>query len=915
MHRPALAALALALVTLLVAAPAARAQDVKVEKYTLPNGMTVILHEDHALPTVVINTWFRVGAQDEPPGRSGFAHLFEHLMFMGTTRVPGNQFDVLMETGGGANNASTDLHRTNYFSYGPSKLLPTLLWLDADRLEDMGITMNQEKLDKQRDVVRNELRQVIENAPYGIAGEMVFKLMFTPDHPYYYGVIGTHEDLNAANVTNVKDFFATFYVPSNASLVVAGDFDPATIKPLIAGLFGSMPGGAPVTRKYASPKDPIAVHLNQVKRFTCIDRVELPKVQYNYHAPRGFADGDAEMSLAAEILAGGKSSRLYNRLVIKDETCAEVSAAQQGFPLAGLFSIDVLTKPGADLGAIEKAIDEELARFLKEGPTADELQRAQAAFELGKLRQLQSLQARADAINEYEYYWHEPNSFKRDLDRYRNATTAAIKDWSTKTLTPDARVVVHVLPTEPEREESARDTRPADAAAGAFKPPAPVTFTLPSGLPVMLFERHDLPLVSFTLAGTAGGGLDPAGKEGLASLTAQMLSEGAGDLDTLAFENAVQSLGASLSAGVDTESAEASMTVLRRNLEKAAPLFADAINRPRFDEPAWERVKSLHLDNLGQAMQDPRATVARVSNKLLYAPGNPYATPDDGTIDSVNSISLADAKQALSTRLFPPNACTLFIAGDVTRDDVTRIFGPLMSKFAARATPSASQAKFDFIKPTSGAGLRVAVVDRPGATQTFVRFAAPGVKMADASRVQRELLNTTLGGSFTSRLNQNLREDHGYTYGARSNFDMRPSTGAFTAGASVKADTTGAALTEFLKEFNRIRAGDLSDAELAKAQETQRSDTVRSFGQLSGLVNAAATLQAAGLPYETLAADFAAIDKATAAQLNALAKTAVNYDQGVLVLVGDKALILEQLKSVQGLPAPQVYDASGNPMK
>jgi predicted Zn-dependent peptidase len=901
-------------------APLALAQDVKVEKYSLPNGMTVILHEDHSLPTVVVNTWYRVGAQDEPPGRSGFAHLFEHLMFMGTNRVPGNQFDILMETGGGANNASTDLHRTNYFSWGPSTLLPTLLWLDADRLEDMGLTMSQDKLNKQRDVVRNELRQTVENSPYGVAGEMVYKLMYTPDHPYYYGVIGTHEDLEAASVTNVKDFFATFYVPSNASLVVAGDFDPKVVKPMIAGLFGTLPGGAPVTRKYAAPTEPIPVKLAAERRFTCIDRVELPKVQYVYHSPRGFGEGDAEMILAAEVLAGGKSSRLYNRLVIQDQLAAEVDATQLGYPLGGLFMIDVLAKPGADLAAVERAMNEELAKFLKDGPTAQELQRVQASVELAKVNALQSVMARADALNEYEYFWGEPNSFKRDLERFRSATPASITTWAGRTFAGN-KAVIHVLPAEPQRDDSPRDQRPADLASAAFTPPAPTTFTLPGGLPVVLFERHDLPLVSFMLLGVPGGGVDPAGKEGLGALAAKMLSEGAGDLDTLAFENAVQSLGAEFNAGADTESAAASMTVLSRNLDKAAPLFADAVLRPRFDSSAWERVKGLHLDEVNQGLEEPRSIAARVSAKLLYAPGNPYATPQDGTIESVQAITLEDAKAAVSSRLFPPTGATLYIAGDVTKERVQQVFGPLLSGFKGggkRAETSAAAAGggggFGFAKAQTP-GLRVGVVDRPGATQTFIRFAAPGVPLRDGSRVQRELLNTALGGSFTSRLNQNLREDHGYTYGARSNFAMGPSTGAFTAGASVQAEVTGKALVEFLKEFDRIRTGDIADAEVAKARETRRSDLVRSFGQLSGLLGAASEFEAAGLPYSTLASDIAAAEKASAGELNALARTAVNYDQGVLVLVGDKATILEQLKDVPGLPAPTIYEPTGEPVK
>ena len=887
------------------------AQDVKVEKYTLPNGMTVILHEDHSLPAATINIWYKVGAQDEPPGRSGFAHLFEHLMFMGTGRVPGNQFDVIMETGGGANNASTDLHRTNYFSSGPSSLLPTLLWLDADRLEDMGNTMTQEKLDKQRDVVRNELRQVIENAPYGKAGEMVFKLLYEPSHPYYYGVIGTHADLEAANVTNVKDFFATFYTPTNASLVVAGDFQPATIKPLVGNLFGSLPGGAPVTRKYTPPTKPIPNQLDSVRRFTTIDRVQLPRVEFSYHSPVAFGPGDAEMDLVADVLASGKSSRLYKRLVIDDKTASEVDAMQAGYPLGGIFQVAAYTTPDADLGAVEKAIDEEIARLLKEGPTQEELERHKAARELSFLQSLQSLQRKADKLNEYEYYWGEPNSFKRDLDRYRNATPASVKDWATRTLTPNARVVIRVLPEEPERAPSARDQRPATSGSGEFAPPSPVGVVLKNGMKAYVWPKLELPLVGIRVVSRPGGALDPRETPGLAAIATRMMTEGAGDRNALEFSDALRSIGASFGAAADHETIDASMIVLERNLDKGLALFSDALRRPRFDQSDWDRVKRLTIDELNQLQDNPRVVAGLVANRLLYGDSNPYALPSGGTPASIESIDVSQARAAHASLLDPATSFIL-VAGDVSPEEARTALNKALGGWTAAASASAASRAADFTIPTTDS-MRVALVHRPNATQTVIHFAAPGVPFKDPHRVTRRLMNTILGGSFTSRLNQNLREDHGYTYGARSRWAMDISTGDFAAYASVQAEVTGAALKEFVKEFDRLKAGDITDDEAAKARETLRQEMVTDFEGVSGLLSTAAAYLTSNLPFETIGNDLAAIQRINAAELNRFASAALALDRGVLVVVGDRDVILPQLNGLN-LPMPIEVTPLGEPV-
>ena len=889
----------------------ASGQDVPVEKYVLPNGMKVILHEDKSLPVATINIWYSVGAQDEPKGRSGFAHLFEHLMFMGTKRVPGNQFDILMETGGGANNANTDLHRTDYFSWGPSALLPTLLWLDADRLEDMGLNMNQEKLDKQRDVVRNELRQSVENAPYGKAEELLWPMLFPEGHPYHTGVIGTHEDLEAANVSNVKDFFANFYVPNNASLVVAGDFDKNSIKPLIQNLFGTLPRGMEIPRKYTRPTEPIPHKLTTVKRATAIDKVQLPRVQYTYLSPIAYGPGDAEMRLAGMVLADGKSSRLYKRLIIDEKLAAEVSASQGSFPLASMFQVSVLAKPDADLDKVEKIIDEELMRLVKDGPTADELDRNKASMEAGMLAQIQSIDRKATLLNEYEAAWGEPNSFKRDLDRYRNATPDAVKQWSATVLTPGARVITRVLPEVPQRAESPRDARPHDATSTPFSVPTPATFALPNGLNVMLWTRKDLPLVSMHLMSNTSTSLDLQGKEGQHYLAAEMLGEGAGDLDSLAFENAMQQIGGSFGAAAGEESFAAHLSILKRNLDKGIKLFADALTRPRMDATDFARVKDLHLEDLRQADENPGAVAGKIGNLMLFGHKNPYAVSAAGTVETVSTLTLDDAK-AGAAELLRPDAVTLLIAGDVTEAELKPLLAASLGnwKSAAKA-PSITD---DYSIPQHD-GMRLVIVDRPGATQTTVRFQAPGFKFDNNRRVEMELLNTILGGSFTSRLNQNLREDHGYTYGARSRFSMARGGGSFTASAQVQTAVTGASIKEFFNEFGRLAKGDISDAEVVKARETIRNETVKGFSTLEGMLASAELRLENKVALTTVASDLEHAAAVNASDLNTLgAEIVKSLDHGVLVLVGDKAAIMQQIGELK-LPAPTFVDADGNPAK
>ena len=885
----------------------AGAQSLKHEKYSLPNGMTVILHEDHTLPVATVNIWYRVGAKNEPKGRSGFAHLFEHLMFMGTKRVPDNQFDVLMETGGGANNASTSLDRTNYYSWGPSSLLPTLLWLDADRLEDMGREMTSEKVDKQRDVVRNERRQTTENAPYGKADDEQYQLMFPESHPYHNGVIGTHEDLEAANTQNVKDFFATFYAPGNASLVVAGDFDSKTIKPLIEKLYADLPrGNTPKDRAVEPAK------LDRVIRSTVLDKVQIPRISFVYHSPAAYKDGDAEMNLAASILAQGQSSRLYQRLVLGEQLAVDVSAFQDANLLGSLFRVDVSAKPGTDLAKIEAIVDEELAKFCKNGPTPDELAERKASTEFRTLASLQSVQARADRLNEYEFYFGEPDALQRDLDRYRKATPQTIAAWANKVITPSARLVQIVLPESGERADSARDTRPSDFKPAGFTPPAPTRFTLSNGLKVELWQRSDLPLVSAEMVFHDGKLLDPAYRPGRASIVAEMLGEGTtteATGDGPKFAAAMQKLGASFNANVSKQSLTVGVSGLTSTFEESSKLWADAIMHPKFAATDFDRVTKLRIEDIKQADEEPAQVAGKVGQKLLFGDLAAMGTPADGTVASIGALKHADLASVHGSVVRPDNA-TLFIAGDLSPDKART----LLEKHFGTWKAGSIGGGFTVIDLPKDQPMRVVVVDRPGAPQTIVRFLAPSVAASDPSRVGLRLMSTILGGSFTSRLNQNLRERNGYTYGARCSFTHTANTGWFGAGAAVQSEVTGKALKEFLNEFNAIRSNTITAAELTKARETLRTEAARQFSTLGGFVSTAESLLEDGLGWDSIAHDMDAMEKVSLEELNELARKAIRLDKGVLVLVGDKKLIEEQIKDL-GLPAPTEVDVEGRPVK
>jgi predicted Zn-dependent peptidase len=889
--------LVLVLACLAVLAPlVAAALEVECETYTLPNGLTVILHEDHTLPQVVVDTWFHVGSKDDPPGRSGFAHLFEHLMFMGTERAPDSSYDDIMEAGGGANNAGTGMDQTVYYSWGPSSLLPTLLWLDADRLDGLGKAMTQSKLDLQREVVLNERRQNYENAPYGVAAFLIPEALYPEDHPYRSSGIGEPAQLEAATLEDVVSFFDAYYVPANASLVVAGDFNPEDVRPLIARTFGAVPTRPPGPHRTAAP---IALE-RELRRITT-DRVEAPKLFLVWPSPPAYRPGDAEMDLIADILGDGPSSRLHQRLIVRDRTAREIEVYQGSQLLGSEFHIEVTALAGGDLEQTKRAVLEELATFAATGPSGGELERVKAATEASFLRGMEDLRARADSLNEYRFHFGEPDAFARDLARYTAVDGAGLRRWAAQVL-GEGRLDLRVLPLDASVEDASLDQRPGDFPQPSHQPPLPERFTLGNGIPVDLISRPGSGLFQGALVVEGGERVVSAAQAGLAPLTATMMTAGAGGRSAAELADAIASLGARVRAAASEHATTVTARGLASRLPPTLDLFADAVLRPNLLAEDFERERDLAVEDIRSRAEDPRTVAFLSSSSLLFDRNNPFGRPAEGYLDTVGALTLDDVRATLPRLIDPGHARFVFV-GDV---DAVTLKTELERRFGAWSTPPSILAG---LPPAAvkAAAPRIVLIDRPAAPQTVILLARPVPAPGDElERVARECLNTLFGSTFTSRLNRNLREEHGYTYGAGSAFTQRAVQHELYAWSSVQSEVTAAALGEFRKEFQGLASGDVTADELAKAVRTLRYELINTAETTGSLAGTLTELAADGRPLDAIATELASLERVELEAVNEIARSGLyEWDSLLVVLVGDAATVAAQLEAA-GFPRPDL---------
>lgn len=906
------------------AAPAA-SPEIRFEKFTLPNGLEVILHEDHRLPLVAVNVWYHVGPASETAGRTGFAHLFEHMMFEGSKHIGSKaHFKYLERAGANDINGTTDFDRTNYFETLPSNQLELALWLESDRMGYLLDGIDAEKLTNQRDVVRNERRQSTEGTPYGLVEEALFHELFPKAHPYYAAVIGSHADIEAARLDDVRQFSRDYYTPSNASLAIAGDFDRLATRRLVERYFGTIPAGPKL-----APPAVTTPRITIERRAVVADQIELPRIYMGWIMDPLFQPGDAETDLIAQILGGGRSGRLYKALVHDLQIAQDVSLQSYGLQFGSVLELQVTAKRDVPLARLERAIDRELERFCRDGPTAAELERARNLIETRALTQLERLGGfggAADQLNRYNQFVHDPGFLARDLGRYDAATAATVRQVAATRLQPTARAVVYGVPgkkqiDDPPRtadaaaiasadtggrmaEEAWRTTVPAAGPAPVVQLPTPLRFTLDNGLSVILAEQHALPIVAASVVALAGTGANPAARPGLAAFTAAMLQEGTRSRSAAALADGAAQAGASLGTRAERDAAVATLTVLKGNADRALELLADVVERPRLDARDVERVRRLRDGELEQAKSEPSAVSRAALLAALYGTKHPYGYPEQGTRDANGRVSVGELRRFWRERYTPATAA-LVLAGDLTVDEARAL---AMRRFGSWRAPAAIPAPL----PTVGfePGVRVVLIDQPNAPQSYIRAGMPGVARSTPDYVPLEVLNNVLGGLFSSRINMNLREEHGYTYGAFSVFHYTRGPGYFNSATAIRSDVTAPGLRQMLSELARIHTVPPSAEELKLAQGAFAQSLAGLFETSEVTSRTVADLFVYGLPsayYASLPAQAYAV---TAAEIPALADRYLDRAALKIVVVGDRQQIEAGIGEI-GVAPIEHRDADG----
>jgi len=887
-------ALGLVLVGAAAAADDVQAPRLEFEKYTLPNGLDVILHEDHTVPTVAVNVWYHVGSKNEKPGRTGFAHLFEHMMFQGSKNHDTDYFLPLQKVGGQVN-GSTNTDRTNYWENVPSDQVELALWLEADRMGGLLDSMTQEKLDNQRDVVKNEKRQG-ENQPYAKADDLLLELLFPEGHPYRHTVIGSMEDLSAASIDDISDFFRLYYAPNNASLCVAGDFDPAKVKAMIEKYFGTIPPGQPVQRIESwQPR------LDGERRAVAEDDVELPRLTMAWHTPGRYQPGDAEMDLLADIVAGGKTSRLYKSLVYERQIAQDVNAFQQSREMGGVFNIEVTAAPGHDLAEVEAAVDEVLADLLKKGVTRDEVTLVRTRYEAGFVRGLQRMGGFggvADKLNQYNVLAGDPGYLVKDMARYSGATAAGIDEWMRRCIDPHRRAVLWIVPQGKLAAADVpvdRSVMPGSSGPVSFTPPAIQTATLDNGLEIYLVQKHELPLVNVRIDVLSGWSADPKGRPGTAAVTADLLDEGAGKRDALGISEYAESLGARLNTRSFFDGSSVTLDVLKPHLEEGLSLMADVVLRPTFPEAEFERIRKERLGRLRQEAVTPFTQAVKELQRRVFGPDHPYAQPftGTGTEQGLAKLTVADLR-AFHDAWYRPNNAAAVVVGDVTMDEAKAFLAKAFGGWQPGETPTVTVPD-----PRPVTSARIVVIDKPGAEQSTIMGGYASLARSDDDFEAFETLNTAFGGQFSSRINMNLREDKGYTYGTRSQLVGLRDGGFFLVSAPVHTQYTKESLSELVREMTEIRTTrPLTAEEVTDSRNRRIMGFPQQFETIAGVAGQLEDLVRNDLPLDTWQRFRAQIEGFTAADLTAAAEAHLHPDRMIWVIVGDWDKIGEGLKSL-----------------
>ena len=867
------------------------------EKHTLPNGLDVILHQDRSIPVAAVNVWYHVGSKDEEIGRTGFAHLFEHIMFRGTRHHKASHFEPLQKIGATLNGSTTG-DRTNYWEDVPSNYLELALWLEADRMGFLLDALDQEGFDTERDVVKNERRQSYENRPYGMAQWHIQQSLFPLPHPYHWMTIGSQEDLDASSLDDVKDFFRRYYSPSNASLAIAGDIDTAEALDLTQRYFADLDPG-PAVRRIGRADSPLAGRVD----LEMTDRVTLPRQYSVWLAPANLSGSDDASDILRAILSDGHSSRMYRSLVYEKQIAQSASVSYYAAEIAGQFRMELTPAEGHTLDEVEAAAEEVLASIATEPPTDEEFERAINRIEMQHYRILSRVGGfggRADALNYFNTFTGDPDRLNRVMDDYRKVTREDVLRVHSQILS-GGRVRMRVYPERPLSTASMavdRTVQPAGGPTPAFVPPSPQRGRLGNGMEVIVANKSAMggPLVSFALLARAGATGDPAALPGLSSFTTAMMDEGTTNRSSQEISAAFEHIGSRLGTEARKELTLLTAETLGRHWRHALGLAADVARNANFPEHELERVRRERLTDLRRAKDDAGFVADSNFGALVFGPGSPYAHSNLGNEAAVSAAQRADMVARHGQSLRPDRLC-LLVAGDVSLHDA---LAAAEEHFGDWAAPSEPVANFDAGDlSNNGNGPRIYLIDKPGAAQSVIRAGMPLVERSHADHMALSVLNYAFGGQFSARLNRNLRQDKGYSYGYNSGISWYNAPSLLSAGGSVQTAVTREAVIETLKEFADI-SGErpLTEDELNNAQNGLRLGYPAGFERPAQLLGQLITLAQFNLPDDYFRTFEERLSAVTLADTHRIGANYLAPNRLTILVVGDRAQVEEPLREL-----------------
>lgn len=889
---------------------------IKYEKYELANGLTVILHDDQSDPLVEVNITYHVGSAREELGRSGFAHFFEHMMFQGSENVEDEEHFKIVTEAGGSMNGSTNSDITNYYQTVPVNQLEKVLWLEADRMGFLLDAVTQEKFENQRETVKNERGQRVDNQPYGLRFERTGEALYPSGHPYSWSTIGYVEDLDRANVNDLKKFFKQWYGPNNAVLTIGGAIDKTQTKAWVEKYFGSIPAGPAVTKAEKAPAT-----LAETRYITLEDKIYRPLLQITLPTVYAHHPDEPALDVLASILGGGKTSLFYKNMV-KNGLAAQAFAGHPCRELACEFQLLALINPQKvqSLKEIQTIIDETLVEFEQRGVQDDDLQRTKASIESGTIFGLQSVAGKVRQLASGQTFYNRPDGIQADIERYNAVTKADVMRVFKQYVKNKPAVVLSIVPkgkpelavaeqnfTLPERvfeEQTAAvdDIKQADIKDNfdrSIQPTAGVNpivgipdfwkHSFDNGIEILGVDTDETPTVFLNIAMEGGSLLDSVEKPGVAAMTAQMMNESTALSSNVEIANRLALLGSSVTFRSSGRYTNIYVSSLSKNLDETLLILQEKLFTPGFKEEDFTRLQQNTLQGLKQALKNPSTLASRARDLVLYGDKTILGMPEGGTTQSVEQITLDDLK-AYYDNFYRPNFVDMVIVGDLPQSQAIAAVS-LLSKWEEKAYELPSFGTFE----SKGKG-KVYLVDNPGGVQSVISILKHALVFdAQGEYFKSGLMNFPLGGMFNSRINLNLREDKGYTYGARSGFRGGKLTGTFSAGADVAGQHTVASIQEFLKEMETFKTSGMTqdELELMKKAYTQRdalsSETpTRKAGILIRMLGYDLDKE-----YRERQKDI--INNASTEELNALAAKWLDTESMDIIVVGDAADLREKL--------------------